>query len=63
MATSAQRREQLEAHLQKFREIADQRVEEKVKITYNLNYLEANFKHIFQFFKIIRIIRFIKKLR
>uniref|UniRef100_A0A914H019 Uncharacterized protein n=1 Tax=Globodera rostochiensis TaxID=31243 RepID=A0A914H019_GLORO len=30
MATSAQRREQLEAHLQKFREIADQRVKEKI---------------------------------
>ncbi|KAL3100478.1 hypothetical protein niasHT_021925 [Heterodera trifolii] len=30
MTTSAQRREQLEAHLQKFREIADQRVKEKI---------------------------------
>uniref|UniRef100_A0A915CLS1 glucuronosyltransferase n=1 Tax=Ditylenchus dipsaci TaxID=166011 RepID=A0A915CLS1_9BILA len=30
MATSAQRREQLEHHLQKFREIADQRVGEKI---------------------------------
>jgi hypothetical protein len=30
MATSAQRREQLEQHLQAFREIADHRVTEKV---------------------------------
>lgn len=30
MVSSGQRREQLEEHLQKFREIADQRVSEKV---------------------------------
>ena len=54
MATSAQRREQLEYHLKSFREIADQRVNEKVwyyhwegefliKIKFGLEFCRRNF--------------------
>lgn len=39
MSTSAERREQLERHLQSFREIADQRLKEKVNfLIFNKNY-------------------------